>query len=522
MLIDEAKCFMIPTVESHDDTSRDSIGTLDANSSTADNLKPERDDASTYQYWIHYKIPILFPRDYEVWALHFDDYVLGIEEHGLTIWQAMIQETLSHTATHRLFVVNKAQKKRLKRKPDLGAKRNEICSRSGLRPATGLAALIQGFLQYTHSDASGVDLFVCQGWAHLFRIQDPVYREFLLEFYATVSYDHRKALDDRTTFAFRLGGVSRECSVIELATRVGIYTADETRSVHFLAFLADCLTERPDNYNENTFWAEITGAVYTPSAARGGMIRSTTYRMLHRTGLAALIQGFLQYTHSDASGVDLFVCQGWAHLFRIQDPVYREFLLEFYATVSYDHRKALDDRTAFAFRLGGVSRECSVIELATRVGIYTADETRSVHFLAFLADCLTERPDNYNENTFWAEITGAVYTPSAARGGMIRSTTYRMLHRLISISLTHHKNKLYFDARKKYHPDCHDMVDTFLVVGDFSSREEDVIFDEMTWSTLFHVMLFVVNKAQKKRLKRKPDLGAKRNEICSRSGLRPA
>ncbi|CAI9283146.1 unnamed protein product [Lactuca saligna] len=167
---------------------------------------------------------------------------------------------------------------------------------------------------------------------------------------------------------------------------------------------------------------------------------SFDWELATRTGLAALIQGFLQYTHSNASGVDLFVCQGWARLFQIQEPVYREFLLEFYATVSYDHRKALEDRTAFAFRLGGVSRECCVIELATRVGIYTADETRSVHFLAFLADCLTEWPDDYNENTFWAEITGAVYTPSTARGGMIRSTTYRILHRLISICLTHHKN----------------------------------------------------------------------------------
>ncbi|CAI9300293.1 unnamed protein product [Lactuca saligna] len=146
---------------------------------------------------------------------------------------------------------------------------------------------------------------------------------------------------------------------------------------------------------------------------------SFDWELATKTGLAALIQGFLQYTHSDASGVDLFVCQGWARLFRIQDPVYREFLLEFYATVSYDPRKAIDDRTAFAFRLGGVNRECSVIELATRVGIYTADEMRSVHFLAFLADCLTERPYDYNENTFWAEITGAVCTPSTARGGMI-------------------------------------------------------------------------------------------------------
>ncbi|CAI9266114.1 unnamed protein product [Lactuca saligna] len=171
------------------------------------------------------------------------------------------------------------------------------------------------------------------------------------------------------------------------------------------------------------------------------IVPSFDWDLATRTGLAALIQDFLQYTHSDASGVDLFMCQGWARLFRIQEPIYWEFLLEFYATVSYDPRKAPDDRTTFAFRLRGVSRECSVVELATRVGIYTANKKRSVHCPACLADCLTERPDEYNENTFWAEITEGVYTPSTARGRMIRSTTYRLLHRLISMTLTHHKNK---------------------------------------------------------------------------------
>ncbi|CAI9278407.1 unnamed protein product [Lactuca saligna] len=106
----------------------------------------------------------------------------------------------------------------------------------GMASRIGLDELIRNFLQYTHLDVSGVPLFVCR-----------------------VSYDPRKTPDDRTTFSFRLGGVSRECSTIELATRVEIYTADEMRNVHFPTFLADCVTTRPNDYNENTFWAEITG-----------------------------------------------------------------------------------------------------------------------------------------------------------------------------------------------------------------------------------------------------------------------
>ncbi|KAI3499728.1 hypothetical protein L1887_35537 [Cichorium endivia] len=42
------------------------------------------------------RISILFTNDYEVWALHFEDYVLGIEEHGSTIWQL---SQLKHSLT---------------------------------------------------------------------------------------------------------------------------------------------------------------------------------------------------------------------------------------------------------------------------------------------------------------------------------------------------------------------------------------------------------------------------------------
>ena len=53
------------------------------------------------------RIHILFLQDYEVWALHFEDYVLGLEEHGSTIWEAITMQTFSHTTT-RLIVKTQA------------------------------------------------------------------------------------------------------------------------------------------------------------------------------------------------------------------------------------------------------------------------------------------------------------------------------------------------------------------------------------------------------------------------------
>ncbi|CAI9266309.1 unnamed protein product [Lactuca saligna] len=125
---------------------------------------------------------------------------------------------------------------------------------------------------------------------------------------------------------------------------------------HFLQF--------PQTLN-NATWARYVNNLSLLLTKEIDIAPSFDCELATQTGLAVLIKDFLQYMHSDASGVQLFVCQGWARLFRIQEPVYREFLLEFYATVSYDPRKTPDDRTSFSFRLGGVSRECSAVELAT-------------------------------------------------------------------------------------------------------------------------------------------------------------
>lgn len=46
-------------------------------------------------------IPIIFPQDYEVWALHFEDYILGLEEHGTLIWETMTVETFMYSGTRK-------------------------------------------------------------------------------------------------------------------------------------------------------------------------------------------------------------------------------------------------------------------------------------------------------------------------------------------------------------------------------------------------------------------------------------
>ena len=46
------------------------------------------------------RIPILYTQDYEVWALHLEDYVIGSEDHGYLIWEAITLGPFVHSGTN--------------------------------------------------------------------------------------------------------------------------------------------------------------------------------------------------------------------------------------------------------------------------------------------------------------------------------------------------------------------------------------------------------------------------------------
>lgn len=82
-------------------------------------------------------------------------------------------------------------------------------------------------------------------------------------------------------------------------------------------------------------------------------------------------------------------------------------------------------------------------------------------FRDFLGACVRGTHEDYSKSVFWAELTSGGYVPSTTRGNMIRSNTYRLLHRLISDSLMHHKNLEMVPS-----------TDIFFLMDTYYSREE--------------------------------------------------
>ena len=48
------------------------------------------------------RIPILYTQDYEVWTHHFEDYVIGLEDNGYLIWEAITVGPFAHSSTSRI------------------------------------------------------------------------------------------------------------------------------------------------------------------------------------------------------------------------------------------------------------------------------------------------------------------------------------------------------------------------------------------------------------------------------------
>ena len=47
------------------------------------------------------RIPILYTQDYKVWVHHFEDYVIGSEDNGYLIWEAITLGPFVHSRTNR-------------------------------------------------------------------------------------------------------------------------------------------------------------------------------------------------------------------------------------------------------------------------------------------------------------------------------------------------------------------------------------------------------------------------------------
>nr|GEX79308.1 hypothetical protein [Tanacetum cinerariifolium] len=104
----------------------------------------------------------------------------------------------------------------------------------------------------------------------------------------------------------------------------------------------------------------------------GGIV---DWEFLSNKGLA---QPFLNFVNTDN-----FSGPQWVNLFKINEPVFRELVREFFASFEFDASPCGYEplHKGATLRLGGVDREMSLLELGWRVGLYFERESRDVSIL---------------------------------------------------------------------------------------------------------------------------------------------
>ncbi|GKC40864.1 hypothetical protein Tco_1053248, partial [Tanacetum coccineum] len=79
-------------------------------------------------------------------------------------------------------------------------------------------------VSYTEEDRT----FTSQEWNRLFRIQERVVREYVMEFLSSFTFrDHIIDLDNIDTVVFQLGGVKRSMTMRQFILALGLYTPEE-------------------------------------------------------------------------------------------------------------------------------------------------------------------------------------------------------------------------------------------------------------------------------------------------------
>ncbi|KAF5809325.1 hypothetical protein HanRHA438_Chr04g0165931 [Helianthus annuus] len=123
-----------------------------------------------------------------------------------------------------------------------------------------------------------------------------------------------------------------------------------------------------------------------------------------------------------------FLPSAWQRLFAIQQPQYRELVLEFCSTYEFalSCHDLFDDQ-AIRFRLGGHDHHLSVAQLGLRMGIYTEAEVQRRCFRRAL-----KQIPNDTATAFWHEIGEGPYNPTVTKATHLRDPFHRYFHRVLA------------------------------------------------------------------------------------------
>ena len=167
----------------------------------------------------------------------------------------------------------------------------------GLLTPSGMA---RDFFQSINTDP-----FTGPQWANMFQMNEPIYRELVWEFFATLEFEATACRynSGHVGVKFRLGREEREMTLVEFGWRVGLYSERVGREEATRVALNRGATVKADMVTM-AFWPTIGDGEFLVGSTVANKIRDPRVRLAHRC-IATTISGRRESTQK-ISAMDLF------------------------------------------------------------------------------------------------------------------------------------------------------------------------------------------------------------------------
>ncbi|CAH1422734.1 unnamed protein product [Lactuca virosa] len=155
------------------------------------------------------------------------------------------------------------------------------------------------------------------------------------------------------------------------------------------------------------FLAQWNGKLAWMRERRVHVSAEVNWTWMEEVGLLEAIESFIVQSFDSVQG--RFVCMAWRRLFHIQELVYKEFVVEFLAAVTFRRNIGIHESANITFCLGGERRELSLAEFAMRTELYISSEVHTESYVEFISSCI-RTTKGFKEDRYWPNIANGAYS----------------------------------------------------------------------------------------------------------------
>ncbi|KAJ9542581.1 hypothetical protein OSB04_029087 [Centaurea solstitialis] len=168
--------------------------------------------------------------------------------------------------------------------------------------------------------------------------------------------------------------------------------------------------------------------------------RTPDWTLLQTLEIDGDVKAVLEKHAIGENRLEYYICKAWDRVFNINEILYRELILGFVATYTFNPIKATEDcrEKCITFRLGRIWRTLLLAEFGVAWGIYTQAEVNDPDFEEYMV-ATSKTPKGFNPREVWDIFCSGNFSSNIKVKGLL-SPLDRLLHRMLVYAVNSHSS----------------------------------------------------------------------------------